>query len=276
MTKILILGGGFGGLFCAKKLQKIKLNSFDIELISNNNYFVFQPLLPEVASGTISSSEAVTPMRQMLNKVKYRKAEVNSINLKERKIGVVQGFRKRQPFLSYDHLVIALGQKSNLDIIPGLKNNCMTMNDLKDAYNVRNHIIQCLELADVTEDKQLKKRLLNFVVVGGGFSGVETSGELKEMIDKLLKYYKNIDKSEINFHIVELSNQLIPEFDKKMGIYVENYLKKQGINVHLNTRLKEVSSLRVYFSNDNSIATNTIISTIGSTVSDLIKATFQL
>ena len=144
MTKILILGGGFGGLFCARRLQKIKLNSFDIELISDNNYFVFQPLLPEVASGTISSSDAVTPMRQMLDKITYRNAEVNFIDLKNKKVGIIQGFRKREHFISYDHLIIALGQKSNLDIIPGLKNNCMTMKDLKDAYNIRNHIIKCL------------------------------------------------------------------------------------------------------------------------------------
>ncbi len=271
MTKILILGGGFGGLYCAKKLEKIKLNSFDIELISNNNYFVFQPLLPEVASGTISSSDAVTSIRQMLNSVKFRKADINSIDLKEKKIGIVQGFRKRQHFISYDQLVIALGQESNLDLIPGLKNNSMTMKNLKDAYNVRNHIIQCLELADVTQDYKLKKRLLSFVVVGGGFSGVETSGELKEMVDRLVKYYKNISKSEINFHIIEMSNQLIPEFDKKIGLYIANYFNKQRITVHLNTCLKEVTSLRVYLSNKRSISTNTVISTIGSSISDLIK-----
>ncbi len=271
MTKILILGGGFGGLYCAKKLQKIKLNSFDIELISDNNYFVFQPLLPEVASGTISSSDAVTPIRQMLDSVKFRKAEVNAINLEDKQIGIIQGFRKRQHYISYDHLIIALGQESNLDIIPGLKNNSMTIKNLKDAYNVRNHIIQCLELADVTKDYKLKKRLLSFVVIGGGFSGVETTGELKEMIEHLLKYYKNINKSEINFHIVELSNQLIPEFDKKIGEYISNYFKKKGVIVHLNTSLTEVTSLNVYFSNKSSIGTNTIISTIGSSVSNLIK-----
>ena len=271
MTKILIIGGGFGGLYCARRLQKIKLNSFDIELISDTNYFVFQPLLPEVASGTISASDAVTPIRQMLDSVKFRKAEVNLIDLKKRKVGIVQGFRKRQHYISYDHLIIALGQESNLNIIPGLKNNSMTMKNLKDAYTIRNHIIQCLELADVTKDYKLKRRLLSFVIVGGGFSGVETSGELKEMIDRLLKYYKNINNSEINFHIIELSDQLLPEFDEKIGLYILNNFKKQKINVHLNTSLKEVTSLKVYLSNKKSIATNTIISTIGSTVSKLIK-----
>ena len=86
MSKILILGGGFGGIYCAKRLQKIKLNSLDIELVSDTNYFVFQPLLPEVASGTISASDAVTPIRQMLDSVKFRKAEVNKIDLKKKEL----------------------------------------------------------------------------------------------------------------------------------------------------------------------------------------------
>ena len=271
MVKILILGGGFGGIYCAKRLQKIKLNSFEIELISDNNYFIFQPLLPEVASGAISESDAVTPIRQMLDSVKFRNAEINEINLKKKKVGIVQGFRKRQHFISYDHLVIALGQESNLDVIPGLKNNSMTMKNLKDAYNIRNHIIHCLELADVTKDYNLKKRLLNFVVVGGGFSGVETVGELKEMVNRLLKYYKRIKKSEINFHIVELSKRLLPELDKSLGLYTNDILKRQEIKVHLNVSLKEVTSYKVYLSNKKFIETNTVISTIGSTISDLIK-----
>ena len=169
MKKILIIGGGFGGIYCAKRLQKIKLNSFEIELISNNNYFVFQPLLPEVASGVISASDAVTPIRQMLDSIKFRHAEVNSINLNDKNVGIVQGFRRRQHYISFDHLVIALGQENNSDIIPGLKNNSMTIKNLKDAYNIRNHVIRCLELADVTNDCKLKKRLLNFVIIGGGF-----------------------------------------------------------------------------------------------------------
>ena len=188
--KVLILGGGFGGVYCAKRLQKIKQSSVDVELISDNNYFIFQPLLPEVASGTISASDAVTPIRQMLPNVKFRNAEVLDIDLKNKSIKILQGFRRRQHKIFYDHLVIAIGQECNLDIIPGLKHHSLTMRNLKDAYNVRNHILKCLELADVTQDKKLKKRLLNMVVVGGGFSGVETVGELKEMTDRLLLFIK--------------------------------------------------------------------------------------
>ena len=273
MKKILILGGGFGGVYCAKRLQKIRLNSFDIELISDNNYFVFQPLLPEVASGTISASDAVTPIRQMLNDVKFRNAEVNLIDIKKKKIGILQGFRKRQHFIQYDELIIALGQESNLDIVPGLANNAFTMRNLNDAYNLRNHVIRCLELADVTLDLSLKKRLLSFVVVGGGFSGVETIGELKEMIDRLIKYYRNINKNEIRFYLIEYASSLLPELEKEIGLYTLQTFKKQNIKVFLNTKLREVSSMRAYINNNKSIESNTIISTIGSTASKLLRNT---
>ena len=149
MKKILILGGGFGGVYCAKRLQKIKLNSFDIELISDNNYFVFQPLLPEVASGTISASDAVTPIRQMLNDVKFRNAEVNLIDIKKKRIGILQGLRKRQHFIQDEELIIALGQERNINIVPGLADNTLTMRNLNDAYKLRNNGIGGLELVDV-------------------------------------------------------------------------------------------------------------------------------
>ena len=99
MKRILILGGGFGGIFCARRLEKINKKFFDVELISNNNYFIFQPLLPEVASGTISAADAVTPIRQMLPNIKFRKAEILDINFKKKNVVLDQGFRKRVPMM---------------------------------------------------------------------------------------------------------------------------------------------------------------------------------
>ncbi|MBD22313.1 MAG: nucleotide-disulfide oxidoreductase [Alphaproteobacteria bacterium] len=269
--KILILGGGFGGVYCAKKLQQIKKSYMDVELISDNNYFIFQPLLPEVASGTISASDAVTPIRQMLPNVKFRNAEIQYIDLKNKNIKILQGFRRRQHKIDYDHLVIALGQECNLEIIPGLKHHSLTMRNLHDAYNVRNHILQCLELADVTQDAKLKKRLLNMVVVGGGFSGVETVGELKEMTDRLLPFYKNINEEELKFFIVEYSKNLLPELGNDIGDYTQKVFKKRKIKIYLKTALKEVSKYNAILSNGKTIETNTLISTIGSVATKIVK-----
>ncbi len=271
MKKILILGGGFSGIYTAKALTKLNYKNCNLELISDNNYFIFQPLLPEVASGTINSSDAVTPIRQMLKGCKFRNAEVSHIDFKNRKVSVLQGFKKSTHLIEFDHLVIALGQISNLDIVPGLKDHAFKMRSLQDAHDLRNHIIGCLELADVTSNTNLRKRLLNFVVVGGGFSGVETIGEIKEMIDRLIPYYSSIKLPEIKFHIIEFAKNLLPDMDTNIGDYTLKKFKKNKINVYLNTALKEVTQYQVFLSSNKSITTHTVISTIGSTVSDIIK-----
>ena len=271
MKKILILGGGFSGVYTAKHLQKLKIKDYEIELISDNNYFIFQPLLPEVASGTIYSSDAVTPIRQMLKGIKYRNAEIENIDFKEKKISILQGFKKSSHKIPYDQLVIALGQVSNLDIVKGMKDHAFTMRSLQDAYDLRNHILGCLELADVTTNMALRKRLLNIVVIGGGFSGVETIGEIKEMVDRLIPYYSSLNKNDLNFHIVEFADQLLPDMDKNVGNYTFKKFSKNNIKVHLNTALEEVTQYQVFLSNKSKIETHTVISTIGSTVSNLIK-----
>lgn len=271
VKKVLILGGGFGGVYLAKKLYNYKKSIFDIELISDNNYFVFQPLLPEVASGAINASDAVSPLRLLLKGIKFRNAEIKEINLKKGKVLLLQGFRRRSHWVSFDHLVIALGQESNLDIVKGLREHAFTIRNLKDAYNIRNHILSCLELADVTKDQALKKRLLNFVVVGGGFSGVETIGEVKEMVDRIINYYPNIQPSELEFSIIEYANGLLPELDKTLGEYTEKVFLKNKINVRCQSRLLEVTGTSVYLNKNITIKTNTIISTIGSTVSNVLS-----
>ena len=127
MKKILILGGGFAGIYTAKALKKFNRDDLEIELISDNNYFIFQPLLPEVASGTINSSDAVTPIRQMLKGIKYRNAEIVDLNFSNKRITILQGLKKSSHYLAYDHLVVALGQISKLEIVKGIKDHAYKM-----------------------------------------------------------------------------------------------------------------------------------------------------
>ena len=152
-----------------------------------------------------------------------------------------------------------------------MKDHAFTMRSLQDAYDLRNHILGCLELADVTTNMALRKRLLNIVVIGGGFSGVETIGEIKEMVDRLIPYYSSLNKNDLNFHIVEFADQLLPDMDKNVGNYTFKKFSKNNIKVHLNTALEEVTQYQVFLSNKSKIETHTVISTIGSTVSNLIK-----
>ena len=176
--KILVIGGGFGGVFAAKELARRGRSKFDIELINNNNYFVFQPLLPEVAAATIHSSDAVAPLRLLLRHTQIRQADVMGIDFDKKTVTVVQGFRRVPVDLPYDELIIALGMSVDLNRFPGLPEHALTMKNLSDAHRLRTHVISCLEMADVATEPDLKRELLTFVVVGAGFTGVETVAEV--------------------------------------------------------------------------------------------------
>ena len=190
--KVLVIGGGFGGVFAAKSLERLGRGKLDVELVNANNYFVFQPLLPEVAASSIHSADAVVPLRQLLRRLQVRQAEVMGIDFEEKKVIVVQGARRVPVDLRYDELVIALGTGVDLKRFPGLPEHALTMKDLADAHRVRTHVIGCLETADVTDDPAIKQQLLSFVTVGAGFSGVETIAEVRELVRRALKYYTNI------------------------------------------------------------------------------------
>ena len=164
--KVLVIGGGFGGVYAAKTLERQGRDKVEVELVNANNYFVFQPLLPEVAAATIHSSDAVVPLRQLLRRVQVRQAEVRGIDFEMKTVIVVQGSRLTPIELKYDELVIALGTSVDLKRFPGLREHALTMKNLADAHRLRNHVIGCLETADVTTEPDVKQQLLTFR--GGG------------------------------------------------------------------------------------------------------------
>lgn len=262
--RVVIIGGGFGGAFTAKYLCKYAPHETEIELINSTNYFVFQPLLPEVVSGTISAPDAVTPLRYMLPGVRVRMAEVDDINLETRELSFLQGNRHVPQIVRYDHLVIAVGQRANLAVVPGLKEHSLCIRDLADAHELRNHVIQCLELADAAENADIKRRLLTFVVAGGGFSGVETMGEIAEMIRRTLKFYPNIHADDIRAVLVQRGSRILPELSVGLSKYALRELTKRGIQVMRNTSIRSVTATTVYLDDGSFIGTQTLVTTVGS------------
>ena len=271
-TKIVIVGGGFGGVFTAKYLYKYGKQLFDIELISSQNYFVFQPLLPEVAAGTINAQDAVTPLRLMLPGIKIRQAEVKSVDFNNNTVTILQGRKRILQTISYDHVVLAGGQITDLSFFTGFEQHSLCMKNLSDAYHLRNHVIKCLELADVTKIEAVKKQFLTFVVAGGGFSGVETMGELMEMIHRSLKYYPNISKEDIRAVIIQRDNRILMEMSPKLSAYTHKDLEKRGVEILLETGVKSATANAVYTSDGRSINTNTIVTTIGNGPSAFAKS----
>ncbi|MFK7858016.1 MAG: FAD-dependent oxidoreductase [Granulosicoccus sp.] len=262
--RIVIVGGGFGGAFTARYLRRFVPADVDVEIINTTNYFVFQPLLPEVASGNISAPDAVTPLRQLLPGVKVRMGTVTGIDKEAQCVNLLQGTYRTPQKLHYDHLVIAAGQETNLDIAPGFREHALSMRNLADAHELRNKIIRRLEHADITEDAVIKQRLLTFVVGGGGFSGVETVGEISEMVRRTLRFYPNVEQSDIRTFIVQSGDRLLPELPRKLGLYAERILRERGVDVIVGKRVKSASTNSVRLSDDQLIETCLFVSTVGN------------
>ena len=184
-------------MFAAKELQRRVGRVAKIELINEVNYFTFQPLLPEVAAAGISVRDAVAPAAALLPRVRVRQAQIYDVDLERRTVVIFQGVQQRYTEVGYDHLVLALGQNVDLSRIPGLAAHALTMKTLSDALTLRNHVIDKLEHADITSLPDVKRELLTFTVIGGGFSGVETAGEMMELIDRSLVFYPSIARSEV-------------------------------------------------------------------------------
>jgi NADH dehydrogenase len=262
--KVLVIGGGFGGVFAAKALERRGRGKLEVELVNANNYFVFQPLLPEVAAASIHSADAVVPLRQLLRRVQIRQAEVMGIDFEKKTVIVVQGTRRIPIDLTYDELVIALGTGVDLKRFPGLPEHALTMKDLADAHRLRTHVIGCLETADVTEDKEVRRPLLTFVVVGAGFSGVETVAETRELVRRALKYYRNIDPDEIRFYLIEFADRILPTFPVDLAEYATRRLQIHGIEVMTGVGTKAATGSAVELTDGRIIPTSTIVATIGN------------
>src|SRR5205807_6259523 len=188
--QIVILGGGFGGVYTARCLERIlKPDEADICLINRENYWVYQPMLPEVISGSIGLTDVVSPIRRLCPRTNLVMREVEDIDLKNRVVTVSPGFRPRVKKIPYDYLVIALGELTNFYGMPGMLENAMPFRTLADAMALRNHVIHVLEEADVEEDPELRRQFLTFVVGGGGFSGVEVMAELNDFVQSVKRNY---------------------------------------------------------------------------------------
>lgn len=269
--RILVLGGGFAGMFAAKELQRRLKGRAVIELINEVNYSTFQPLLPEVAAGGISTRDAVSPLRQLLPGVRVRQARIYSVDFDAQEVTIFQGLQRRYTKVPYDHLVIALGQVVDLSRFPGLSDHALQMKTLGDALKLRNQVIDKLEHADITALPEVKKELLTFTVIGGGFSGVETVGEMKDLIDRSLKFYPNIDPSEIRILLIEFMDRLLLEMPESLGRYAEAFFRKRGIEIHLGTGVSEASETQIVTSKGEVIGTRTVVATIGNAPSPLVS-----
>ncbi|PWU80603.1 MAG: 6-phosphogluconate dehydrogenase [Candidatus Nitrosopolaris wilkensis] len=278
---IVILGSGFAGIEVLKNLQK-KFDSdknIEITLISKDNFILFTPMLPEVASGMIETRHVVTTVRSFCKHTNFYEANVESVDLSNRKVVITHAIgRQSEPTdwcehtLKYDYLVIALGSENNFFNMSDIEKHSFTMKNIDDAIILRNHIINILEQAILEEDNDdLRKSLLTFVVVGGGFNGVETVGAINDFVRESIKdYYKNIYMTDVRVILVNTSDKLLEQIDENLGKFALEKLKASGVEFIMNTHVNGATTNSAKLDNGTIIPCHTLIWTAGVTPSKLI------
>jgi NADH dehydrogenase len=274
-TRVVIVGGGFGGVFAGSELERALGERDDVEvlLVSRENYFVFQPMLPEVISGSIGIVDIVSPLRRLLPRTSVHVREVESIDLDKKLVWLAPGAHPHAHAVPFDHLIIAPGNVTDFRGLPGLPEHALPFKNLADALEVRSRVIHALEEADIeSEDQALRRQLLTFVVAGGGFSGVEVVAELNDFVRDVARSYRSLRPDDIRVVLVHAGERILPEVSPKLGLFAQRLLVKRGVELRLNARLQSASGDRAVLSDGTVIETKTLISTIPSSPHPLVEA----
>ena len=272
--QIVILGGGFGGLYTALELEK-SLGSdsgVEITLVNRDNFFLFTPMLHEVAASDLDPADIVNPIRKLLRQTQFFVGKVENIDLNTKKVVVSHGEGQHAHELLYDHLVIALGSVANFLNLPGVKELALTMKSLNDAVELRSRLIEHLDEADFECCPVLRESLLTVVVAGAGFAGVETVAGVNDFLREAVRYYPNLNEEMIRVVLVEHGPAILPELDGSLGGYALEQLAQRGVEIRLKTAVASMSESGVTLSDGTLIKTNTLIWTAGTAPNPLLAA----
>jgi NADH dehydrogenase len=271
-TRVLILGGGFGGVYTALHLEKALARGapLDVTLVNRENFFLFTPMLHEVAASDLDITHIVNPIRKLLRRVKFVQGDVESIDLQAKRVVVSHGDAHHHHDLEYDHLVIALGAVTNFYNLPGVEERALTMKSLGDAIYLRNHLIEHLEQADFECACHVRPSLLGFVVAGGGFAGVETIAGINDFVRDALSYYPNLSQDLLRIVLVHDGPFLLPELGEKLGLYARTKLAQRKVEIRLQTRITGISDQGVALSDGTLIPSRTLIWTAGTSPHPLL------
>lgn len=272
--RILILGGGFGGLYTALGLEKALAgdSSVEITLVNRENFFLFTPMLHEIAASDLDFTHIVNPLRKLLKKVKFFHGEVQTINFQSRSVRVFHGPERHPHELDYDYLVIALGSTTNFYGMAGLQDRSLTMKSLGDAIHLRNRLIDLLEEADFECAVGAREGLLTVLVAGGGFAGVETGAAVNDFLRGALPSYPHLTESLIRVVLVHPGVVVLPELGARLGLYAQDKLAKRRVEIRANVKVKGISDNGVELDDGTTIKANTVVWTAGTSPSTILES----
>lgn len=276
VPRIVVLGGGSVGLYVARRLRKkLKKREAAIVVVDPRPYMTYAPFLPEAAAGSIDARDVVAPHRKALKGIDVLQGKVTAIE-HGRKHVKIQPESGDEYEVSYDQLVVGLGSVSRTLPIPGLAESAIGFKNVEEAIAVRNHVINRMDVASSTWDADLRKRMLTFTFVGGGFAGIEALAEIEDMARYATRQYQTIEASDLRFVMIEGAGRILPEVTEPMGEYALAELKKRGIEFHLNTFLSSCVDGHVVTSTGVEFDTETIVWTAGVKANPVIKEASDL
>ncbi len=264
MKRIVILGGGFAAIATAQRLEKrLRPGEAELVLISRENFSLFTPMLPEVSSGALDVRHIVTPIRSQLRRTRFILADVTGLDVDAKSVSYTHTLTGMSESVTYDHVVVGIGAATSTFNLPGIAERVFALKTLEDAGILRNRFIWLLELADTTPDDAERRRLLTLVVVGGGFTGVETAGEMVELFRSVGRFYPRVRKDDVRIVLIEGGKTLLPGLPARMGAYSERDLRRRGVHVITGDGVKSADDDGLELASGQRIETRTIIWSAG-------------
>ena len=261
--RVVILGGGFGGLYTARKLEKVlPQGSARVTLINDVNFMLYTPLLPGAAGGTLEPRHVVVPLREQLRDTHLKLARVTGADPSRRQV-TIRSPEGETETLTYDQLVVTIGSTSRTLPIPGLAEHALGFKTLSEAIALRNRLVQTLEHAESIDDDEARDSLLTYVFVGAGYAGVEGLAELQDFATDVLELYPRCRLHGVRFVLVEARHRLMPEISESLAAFAGDELRRRGIEIRLGTTIERVSADSTELSTGELIPTRTVAWTAG-------------
>lgn len=274
--RVVVLGGGFAGVLCVRKLEEYLGEDAEIVMVNEDNFWLFTPMLPQVASGTIETRHVVLPIRTIVKKAVFYEGRIKNIDPYGKVVDLEGIDGRRGASLKYDYLVLGMGSETNFFGMKDLERNAYQMKTLNDAVMVRNRIIDMLEKAENETDPILRRSMLTFVVVGGGFAGIETAGEIEDLIADVAKHYRNIAREDAGVMVLEAGSRILGGFEDSLADFTKKKLEERGIEISLNTAMSSFDGNEAMVKSleggaARAVQTKTVIWTAGVTPVSTIK-----
>ncbi len=270
-TRVVVLGGGFAGIAAARALERAS-TAVDVTLVNIENFTLFTPMLPEVASGALDMRSVVQPIRVLLRRTTFVLGEACGLDVEAKTVRIRHSVLGTESSLAFDHLVIALGAETSTFGIPGVAEHAYPLKSLPDAGRIRARIVGMFEAAAATTDRLERDRLLRFVIVGGGFTGVEAAGEIDGFLRRLRPVYPALAEHAPEIVLVEGEKRLLAHLSPAMGAYAARSLRDRNVRLELGERVASADATGLALANGSHIASATIIWTAGVEPAPFVKS----